>query len=387
MLYDKIKDVHYSNANLQTKVFGISNLNNKPEGADESALLTPDEMQEIEEEDPVLTEGMSRLKEEQTKLQEFAASLLTTTVDTEEEENNELDLEEDLVSSAFFHFKAKPQVKEGLDSVPGQVEDVKSKASDSELPQPVKVEEVLDQVVPAAEATTTQKTTLETALDPNTEAIKVQTQVEAEEAHQAEPDAEIQHTVAPVPKPEPERAKAEIGMEAMKAEVLEETGEITPGAPVKDEKDQQQSIEATSASDPEKAKFDPETDAIKAEIQEESSEGKLQVAPQNDKDQQQPSESLLTLETEKTRPSPAMDAEEMKAELKEEISEVKPMVLLQDEKDQQQIAEHVQAPEAVLKPSESASSSVNTKSAPSSDADPKKQVLKKKKKKSSKNAS
>lgn len=120
MLYDKIKDVHYSNANLQTKVFGISNLNNKPEGADESALLTPDEMQEIEEEDPVLTEGMSRLKEEQTKLQEFAASLLTTTVDTEEEENNELDLEEDLVSSAFFHFKAKPQVKEGLDSVPGQ---------------------------------------------------------------------------------------------------------------------------------------------------------------------------------------------------------------------------------------------------------------------------
>lgn len=387
MLYDKIKDVRYSNANLQTKVFGISNLNNKPEGADESALLTPDEMQEIEEEDPVLTEGMSRLKEEQTKLQEFAASLLTTTVDNEEEENNELDLEEDLVSSAFFHFKAKPQVKEGLDSVPEQVEDVKSKASDSELPLPVKVEEVLDQVVPAAEATTTQKTTLETALDPNTEAIKVQTQVEAEEAHQAEPDAEIQHTVAPVPKPEPERAKDEIGMEAMKAEVLEETGEITPGAPVKDEKDQQQSIEATSASDTEKAKFDPQTDAIKAEIQEESSEGKLQVAPQDDKDQQQPSESLLTPETEKTRASPAMDAEEMKAELKEETSEVKPMVLLQDEKDQQQIAEPVQAPEAVLKPSESASSSVNTKSAPSSDADPKKQVLKKKKKKIGKNAS
>lgn len=389
VLYDKIKDVRYSNANIQTKVFGISNLNNKPEGADESALLTPDEMQEIEEEDPVLTEGMSRLKEEQTKLQEFAASLLTTTVDNEEEENNELDLEEDLVSSAFFHFKAKPQVKEGLDSVPEQVEDVKSKASDSELPQPVKVEEVLDQVVPAAEATTTQKTTLETALDPNTEAIKVQTQVEAEEAHQAEPDAEIQHTVTPVPKPEPEqeRAKAEIGMDAMKAEVLEETGEITPGAPVKDEKDQQQSIEATSASDPEKAKFDPQTDAIKAEIQEESSEGKLQVAPQDDKDQQQPSESLLTPETQKTRASPAMDAEEMKAELKEETSEVKPVVLLQNEKDQQQIAEPVQVPEAVLKPSESASSSVNTKSAPSSDADPKKEVLKKKKKKSGKNAS
>ncbi|CAI5684737.1 unnamed protein product [Oreochromis niloticus] len=387
VLYEKIKDVRYSNANIPTKVFGISNLNNKPEGADESALLTPDEMQEIEEEDPVLTEGMSRLKEEQTKLQEFAASLLTTTVDNEEEENNELDLEEDLVSSAFFHFKAKPQVKEGLDSVPEQVEDVKSKAPDSELPQPVKVEEVLDQVVPSAEATTTQETTLETALDPNTEVIKVQTQVEAEEVQQAEPDAEIQQTITPVPKLEPEQAKAEIGMEAMKAEVLEETGEITPGATVKDVKDQEQSIEPTSESDPEKAKFDPQTDAMKAEIQEESDEGKPQVAPQDDKDQQQPTESLLTPETEKTRVSPAMDAKEMKAELKEETGEGKPVVLLQDEKDQQQIAEPVQAPEAVLKPSESASSSVNTKSAPSSDADPKKQVPKKKKKKSGKNAS
>ncbi|KAK5852538.1 hypothetical protein PBY51_006391 [Eleginops maclovinus] len=73
MLYEKIKQISKNNSNISTKIFGNS------KGDDKSTTLSPFEQQELHEiqmEDPVLTEDMSRLKEEQAKLQEFANSLL-----------------------------------------------------------------------------------------------------------------------------------------------------------------------------------------------------------------------------------------------------------------------------------------------------------------------
>ncbi|XP_029705236.1 beta-taxilin [Takifugu rubripes] len=112
VLYDKIKDVRKANTDAHAKVLGSAE-------PDQSALLTPTEIQEIQEEDPVLTEDMSRLREEQTKLQEFAASLFSTPAHEEEREET-LDLEEDEVSSAFMQFKTRTQTR--TDSVPEKVE-------------------------------------------------------------------------------------------------------------------------------------------------------------------------------------------------------------------------------------------------------------------------
>ncbi|XP_056873163.1 beta-taxilin isoform X1 [Takifugu flavidus] len=112
VLYEKIKDVRKANTDAHAKVLGSAE-------PDQSALLTPTEIQEIQEEDPVLTEDMSRLREEQTKLQEFAASLFSTPAHEEEREET-LDLEEDEVSSAFMQFKTRTQTR--TDSVPEKVE-------------------------------------------------------------------------------------------------------------------------------------------------------------------------------------------------------------------------------------------------------------------------
>lgn len=281
VLYDKIKEIRCSNGSLPAKVCGGSDLDGKPEGAEEPA---PDELKEMEEEDQVLTDGMARLKEEQAKLQEFAASLLVTAID-EEEENNTLDLDEDLVSSALFHFKTKPQAKEVLDSVPEQVSDSKSKEADSELPQPVKVDELQDQVTPAGEAPSSQETTLETSSEPNAEVV--QTQVQPEEVQQ------VKQPVAPEPEPEQDKS------------------ETTAEVPVKDEKDQQQPIK--HAADPERATCEPQSD-----------EGQPGAPLQG----QQPVEPAPTAGTEKTE-----DAEQLK------ITEVRPAVSVDDEKVQKLKAE------------------------------------------------
>lgn len=114
VLYDKIKDVRKANSGAQAKLPSSTQ-------PDQSVLLTPTEIQEIQEEDPVLTEDMSRLREEQNKLQEFAASLFATPTEKEEpEQEPQLDLEEDEVSSAFIQFKTKTQTR--TDSVPEKLE-------------------------------------------------------------------------------------------------------------------------------------------------------------------------------------------------------------------------------------------------------------------------
>ncbi|KAG7234387.1 hypothetical protein INR49_004853, partial [Caranx melampygus] len=226
ILYVKIKDVQQTNSNVPVKVFGSSNLCDNSaasKDADESAPLTPVEVQELEKEDPVLTKDMARLREEQARLQEFAASLLTTPVDDDDEDNtDDENLEEDVVASAFVQFKSKPQVKEEPVSVPEKEEDVKSEVE--------KVEEVQKQEAPKP----VEKTSEVVPTDPEPEAVKVQTQAEVQ---QVKPEEEIQQqqqqldTVHEPTTPKP----AEVELDPP-TEVMKEPCEVKPVVPAEDEK-------------------------------------------------------------------------------------------------------------------------------------------------------
>ncbi|KAI3363910.1 hypothetical protein L3Q82_001509 [Scortum barcoo] len=224
ILYDKIKEVRHTNSNLPSKIFGSFSPSDVDEGAHEKPALTSVDLQELEElqqEDPVLTEDMSRLKEEQAKLQQFASSLFTTPEDNDEELNDDLDLEEDLVASAFVQFKTKPQVKEEAVPVPEEL-NVKSEAAE-------KVEEVQKPDVSTPEAPIPEEKTPEmtpTAAKP--EEVKIETQVEDKEEQQVKPDEEIQQQPAtsepekvemnPPADPQPEK----------EAETLVEAAEVKP---------------------------------------------------------------------------------------------------------------------------------------------------------------
>ncbi|XP_071324057.1 beta-taxilin isoform X1 [Trachinotus anak] len=235
VLYAKIKDVRQTNSNIPSKVFSSSNASDiaSSEGADKCDVLNPAEVQELEEEDPVLTEDMARLREEQTKLQEFAASLFTTPEDNDEVNNDDIDPEEDMVASAFVQFKTKPQVKEEPVSVPEQVVEVKSEAAETDPPLPDKTEEVQKPEAQKPE----EKPSEMIQTDPQPEAVKVQTQVEVKEVQQVKPEEEIQQQQPSEQEPTPDTEKVETDPTTG---ILEETGEVKPVVPVEAEKLQQQ---------------------------------------------------------------------------------------------------------------------------------------------------
>lgn len=191
VLYDKIKEVRHSNSSLPLKISGLV------KDSEECTLLTSKEILDLEEEDPILTEDMARLKEEQAKLQDFAAALLDVPEDDkEQEEKNELYLEEDPVVSSFVQFKTRSLEKEGSEEVQNPAEPP---------PEPSEpVETSSDSVL----------------MHPN---LELQTPAETQLPNQAEPG----------PKPEPE---------ALKLEVLKEDVEAKPVLPVEDEKTQQQKL-------------------------------------------------------------------------------------------------------------------------------------------------
>ncbi|XP_022619532.1 beta-taxilin-like isoform X2 [Seriola dumerili] len=256
ILYAKIKEVRQTNSIVPLKVFGNSDFCDVAgsDDADKSAPLKPVEVQELEKEDPVLTEDMARLREEQARLQEFADSLLTTPVDDEEDNNGDADLEEDVVASAFVHFKARPQVKEEPVSVPEQVVDVKSEVAETDLPQPDKVEEVQKPEAPKTEENTSEMI----LADPQPEAVKVQTQVEVKEVQQVKPEGEIQQQPSEQ-EPTPKAEKVEIDPPT---EILKEASEVKQVVPAEDEKFQQQQQPAEPVQVSEEA---PETSAPPSE--------------------------------------------------------------------------------------------------------------------------
>lgn len=206
ILYDKIKEVRQSNSNVPSIIFGSFNPEDDSEGADKSA-----ELQKIQEADPVLTEDMARLKEEQAKLQQFAASLLATAADKDEEDHDDVDLEEDPVASAFLQFKTKTQIKE----------------------------EPVSQSVPQTHgAEEAQKT------DPPSSEEKP-----SEAPTEPKPGAEYRESQQqlPEPKPQPETVKIDLPTDtkpgAAETKVPYEAGEVKPVVPADDRQVQQQPAE------------------------------------------------------------------------------------------------------------------------------------------------
>ncbi|XP_073349408.1 beta-taxilin-like isoform X1 [Pagrus major] len=257
VLYAKIKQVRTANSNIPSKVFGSSNPDDVPDAeSSESTLLTPVELQEIQEEDPVLTEDMSRLREQQTKLQEFADSLLAASSDNDDEKDkDDLDPEEDLMASAFTQFKTKIQVKEEVVSVAEQVVEVKPEATEPVLSQP----EVPKPAVPV------ENTSEMMPADIKKEAVEVHPQVEEKKVEPVKPVEEIQQQPS-VAISEPERVETnpptDLKPEAAEAEVSVETGEVKPVIPVEEEKVQAEPAQAAEeAQTKTESENSPETTA------------------------------------------------------------------------------------------------------------------------------
>ncbi|KAJ4920342.1 hypothetical protein JOQ06_000032 [Pogonophryne albipinna] len=220
MLYEKIKQISKNNSNVSIKIFG-----------DKSSDLSPFEQQELHEigiEDPVLTEDMSRLKEEQTKLQEFANSLLNAPAHNDEEDNKEEETEDDLVASAFDHFQTKPQVKQE------QVVDVKSE--ESVVPQS-------DKVTEPATSSPVEKTSEVIPTDTKPDVEKVPTQVMDKEVQPVKAEEEILMKPAE-PTPEPEEVKIDPPTDTKPKAVVEAKVEAEP---VKEQEVQAEPEEAPAA--------------------------------------------------------------------------------------------------------------------------------------------
>ncbi|TDH00835.1 hypothetical protein EPR50_G00192150 [Perca flavescens] len=286
ILYEKIKEIRQTNSNIPSKVFGSSKVDEipTPEDPDKPAILTPVELQELQElqkEDPVLTEGMSRLKEEQAKLQEIAAALLAKPSDNDEEDNDDEDTEEDLMSSVFAQFKTKSQVTEEAVSVPQQVADVKAEAAESVLPQPDKVEEVSK----PAMSTPVENTADVIPTETKPEAVKVQTQVEEKEV---KPDKAIQQQPAePVPTSEPEKVKIDPPTnpkpEAEEAEILVKAAEVNPVVPVEDEKVQAEPVNVQKEAPTKSESAPPSNDTPKATASSNAESSKKQTSKKKKK--------------------------------------------------------------------------------------------------------
>jgi len=125
-LYDKIKDVRSANSEAGLVFHTSMNLSEEllatpvVVSADAAAaaapgpgLLTTLEIQEIADQDPVLTQSMNSLKDQQARLQEFAASLLSPSSDGEEDKDDSdgCEDEEDEVTSAFASITKQTQKK------------------------------------------------------------------------------------------------------------------------------------------------------------------------------------------------------------------------------------------------------------------------------------
>lgn len=220
-LYQKIKEVCQSNANLPKVFFNL---------VSDEPPVPEDHQEQQEEEDPVLTENIARLRDEQAKLQEIAASLLGSP-DSEEEEDPEpdLDMEEDEVVSAFVQFKPKTQTSED----PEDLEPPMSK-DEARIPKPEG---------PSLEA-------IKMETDPEISEVQPQVQVREQKPDKAE--EEIQKP--PEPTPEPETPKTGPEPEASKVQTLEEISELQPTLPLEDKMVQQ-----TVGLNPEPQTPDPES--------------------------------------------------------------------------------------------------------------------------------
>nr|XP_040017139.1 beta-taxilin [Gasterosteus aculeatus aculeatus] len=239
ILYEKIKEVRQTNSDISAKAFRSTNETPNPEGANGAASPTTMDLQDFQKEELVLTEGMSRLREEQVKLQEIAASLMATTSNNHKEDNADVNPEEDLMSSAFLQFQTKTQVIE--EAVLVQALDVKSEAAEG---LPVQVEE---DPKPAGSTPVEETSEIIPA-----DTVNVPTPVHDEEVHAVKPREEIHQQpdeqaptsklkeaqINPPTEPNPKAAEAEIPVEA---------GEVKPVIPVEDWELHAESVQGPNA--------------------------------------------------------------------------------------------------------------------------------------------
>ncbi|XP_060908786.1 beta-taxilin-like isoform X2 [Labrus mixtus] len=240
VLYEKIKDVRQANSNLPSKIFLRSTSEDIPV-PESASLLSPDDLQElqqIQEEDPRLTEDMTRLREQQAKLDEFAASLLATPSNDEEEDNKDSDTEEDLTASALMQFTTKTKVKEEVVSVPEQVVVEETVEEDSKPAM----------ITPEA-PTNVENTPEMTPANAEPEAVKVETPINNEEVQPVTPEQQQPAELASTTEPE----KVEISQPTdTKPEATE--AEIKPAVPLEDKQ-----VPAEPVKEPEEAPTESES--------------------------------------------------------------------------------------------------------------------------------
>ncbi|XP_015259367.1 PREDICTED: beta-taxilin isoform X2 [Cyprinodon variegatus] len=245
-LYDKIRDVRQSTASLPSKFSAATE--NVPE---EDGIPDLEGLQELQEEDPVLLESIARLREEQAKLQEFAASLLAAPDDEEQREDQGTEAEDDLVVSAIAQFQTKPEAKRDPGSAPesGFTQTAKEEKDPDpsealmEAPEPEGAKpEPADPVVPV-------------------EAGQDEAQVQFREEQQAKRDEHVQQSEPAEVDPEPEEAKAYPEPNALEAD-QDDTSEVKPVLPVEAVQVQEQPVSG-SELEPEKSAQPSEAAGVK----------------------------------------------------------------------------------------------------------------------------
>ncbi|XP_038132740.1 gamma-taxilin-like isoform X1 [Cyprinodon tularosa] len=245
-LYDKIRDVRQSTASLPSKFSAVTE--NVPE---EDGIPDLEGLQELQEEDPVLLESIARLREEQAKLQEFAASLLAAPDDEEQQEDQGTEAEDDLVVSAIAQFQTKPEAKRDPGSAP-----------ESGFTQTAKEEKDPDPSVALMEAPEPEGAKPEPA-EPvvPVEAGQDEAQVRFREGQQAKRDEHVQHSEPAEVDPEPEEAKAYPEPNALEAD-QDDTSEVKPVLPVEAVQVQEQPVSG-SELEPEKSAQSSEAAGVK----------------------------------------------------------------------------------------------------------------------------
>lgn len=232
VLYDKIREVRHANSGLRSEAL----VGPKPdeiheaEGAECSAPPTPADLRELQDEDPALTEDMSRLREEQAKLQELASSLFAAHGDDEEEGKKELDVEDDAVAAAFVQFETKALVRQEPVSVPEQAAELVEEVPKADAPAPV---ENVAETTPA-----------------EAEAANVQTRADDKEVQETQRPPEVH--IDPPADLKPEGAEVEAVVPVEKEEVQaegrpEEAGAAPEPAPPS-EKSPETAVASTSDS-------------------------------------------------------------------------------------------------------------------------------------------
>ncbi|XP_014836794.1 PREDICTED: beta-taxilin [Poecilia mexicana] len=237
-LYDKIREVRQSSASLPSKLANFTENGGVPEDA---AMPDLEGLQELQEDDPVLTENIARLRQEQAKLQEFAAALLAAPGDNEEQdEKKELSAEDDVIVSAITQFQTRTDIKESPASAPGQAEGGEEKAEDPPVvllkaPEPqVTGPEPSDPVMPPEVEQSPTQVREDVQQSATSEPGRVDPEPGRADPEPGRADPEPGRADPEPGRADPEPGRADPEPEALETECLKETSLVKPVLPVEE---------------------------------------------------------------------------------------------------------------------------------------------------------